>query len=213
MILDGFKKWLMTKMHGVHAERGAFANRHCRFEKPIALQGNAIVLNTKIGRYSYVAHNSWIANAEIGRFCSIGPKVMIGPGKHPIDRISTSPIFYSPNKQCGESWVDVGSFVENDKTILGSDVWIGAGAIILDGSRIGHGAMIAAGAVVNGEVPPYAICGGIPAKLIRYRFEETVIKELLALQWWGRDISWIKNNYKLFNSVKNLGVLGQLLHE
>lgn len=210
MILDSFKKWLINKRHGIFVERGAFTNRHCKFEKPVALQGNTIVMSSQFGRYSYVAHNSWIAHAEIGRFCSIGPRVMIGPGKHPIDRVSTSPIFYSPYAQCGEHWVDEGTFKENERTIIGSDVWIGAGAIILDGVKVGHGAMVAAGAVVISDVPPYAIYGGVPGKLIRYRFDERIINELLQFQWWNMNVSWIKKNYQLFVSINNLEMLMKL---
>jgi tetrahydrodipicolinate N-succinyltransferase len=75
---------------------------------------------------------------------------------------------------------------------------------LIDGVTIGDGAIIGAGAVVTKDVPPYAIVGGIPARLIKYRFEPDEIEFLLKLKWWDKDLEWIKNNSKLFNNIKKL---------
>lgn len=90
------------------------------------------------------------------------------------------------------------------KVVIGNDVWIGAYAKIVEGVRIGDGAVIAAGAVVTKDVPPYAIVGGVPAKIIKYRFEEKQIKQLLELKWWNKDIAWLKTHAEKFRDVQEL---------
>ena len=85
---------------------------------------------------------------------------------------------------------------------IGNDVWIGAESLLMDGVAIGNGAIVAARSVVTKHVPPYAIVGGIPAKLIRYRFDEEEIELLEESRWWNRDLSWIKKHISLFHDVK-----------
>lgn len=138
-----------------------------------------------LGEFTYVA-GAKIARAKIGAFCSIGPNVTIGGlGAHPVHWISTHPAFFSTRMQAGATFAQVDKFEELKWVEVGSDVWIGANATILDGVRIGHGAIVAAGAVVTKDVPPYAIVGGVSAKLIRYRFNPEVIDSLLEWQWWN----------------------------
>ena len=145
----------------------------------------AKIYASKIGRHTYVS-SARIANTEIGAFCSIGPDVNIGGlGAHPTRWISTHPAFYSTRKQSGISFTKIDMFDELKPNKIGNDVWIGARALILDGVTIGDGAIVAAGAVVTKDVPPYAIVGGVPAKLIRTRFEPPVIEALLKWQWWN----------------------------
>jgi tetrahydrodipicolinate N-succinyltransferase len=85
---------------------------------------------------------------------------------------------------------------------IGNDVWIGNNVLIMDGVKIGDGAIIGAGAVVIKDVPPYAIVGGVPARLIRYRFNEEQRKFLLEFQWWAKDLQWIRENYIIFSSIE-----------
>lgn len=142
------------------------------------------ICDSQIGRHTYVV-NARIVRAQIGAFCSIGPDVNVGGlGNHPIKWISTHPAFYSILKQSGKTFVTSDLFDELKPNKIGNDVWIGASALILDGISIGDGAIVAAGAVVTKDVPPYAIVGGVPAKVIRYRFSEEVIASLLEWQWW-----------------------------
>jgi acetyltransferase-like isoleucine patch superfamily enzyme len=137
---------------------------------------------------TYVAESSRIGFADIGAFSSIGPNVLLGGlGCHPVDRLSTHPAFYSSRLQAGDTFSQNDTFEELPRVTVGSDVWIGAGSIVLDGVNIGDGAIIAAGAVVNKDVPPYAIVGGVPAKLIRYRFNQETIDALLEWRWWDLD--------------------------
>lgn len=151
----------------------------------VQLQRRSCVTDVNIGRYTYVGRNAYLNLATIGAFSSIGPAVLLGLGEHPIDFTSTSPAFYSTRRQCGETFAPADVFPERRPIIVGNDVWIGARAFIRDGVTIGDGAIVAAGAVVTRDVPPYAIVGGTPAKLIRLRFDESVIARLLAIAWWN----------------------------
>jgi acetyltransferase-like isoleucine patch superfamily enzyme len=143
--------------------------------------------NVSIDSFTYIGRNSYITNTNIAKFCSIGPNFCSSPGIHPINGISTSPIFYSNNPPVGRHISSKNNFVESKKVTIGNDVYIGANVTILDGITIGDGAIIGAGAVVTKNVEPYAIVGGVPAKLIKYRFEKEIINKLLKVQWWDFD--------------------------
>ena len=109
----------------------------------------------------------------------------IGLGGHPLNLISTNSIFYSENKTAiRNDWRCKISFNEHKPTKIGNDVWIGEFVTIVGGVNIGDGAVIATKSVVTKDVPPYAIVGGIPAKVIKYRFDEETIGALLQSKWW-----------------------------
>ena len=153
-------------------------------ESDVIFYNNGNFHDLIIGRYTYISTHATMSMVSVGRFCSIGPQFMCGLGDHPTDFASTSPIFFSLARQCGFSFAEQNLFEERKRIDIGHDVWIGARVFIRDGVRIGNGAIIAAGAVVVKDVPPYAIVGGVTAKLIRYRFPDEIIAELLKLQWW-----------------------------
>ncbi len=155
--------------------------------------------NVEIGKYSYVSSFTKIyENTIIGAFCSIGPNCMIGPGNHDYKKLSTHPILY--DKKWNNSLSKTIN-INNKKTIIENDVWIGCNAVILNGVRIGTGAVIGAGTIVTKDVPPYAIVVGNPGKVIKYRFSNDIIEELLDSNWWEKEINEIldydKENIKL----------------
>ena len=133
--------------------------------------------DTIIGNYNFIGRFTTITNAKIGNYCSIAPFVTIGPGEHDLNSVSTSERInaYKENRKsliCGD-------------IIIGNDVWIGTNVVVLRNVHVGDGAVLAAGAVVNKDVPPYAIVGGVPARIIRYRNmleNEKLIKEI---NWWN----------------------------
>ena len=138
----------------------------------------------------------------IGNFCSIARDVAMQEYNHRIDRLST----YNVEKNIfeGKSKDDT---ISKGAIRIGNDVWIGTKSVILSGITIGHGAIVAAGSVVTKNVPPYAIVGGNPAKVIRYRFSSEVVDELLRIQWWNWPIEKIKANRAVFSSDLDLATL------
>ena len=146
------------------------------------------VIRSHIGRFSYVNYDSVVTNTQVGRYTCIGPASWVGGlGKHPIDRKSTHRMFYSNGNKAWSGFCYAENYIESVRTSVGNDVWIGARCIVMDGVTIGDGAIIAAGAVVTADVAPYTIVGGIPAREIRKRFNQTTIKSLLSEQWWDKD--------------------------
>ncbi|WP_227699043.1 CatB-related O-acetyltransferase [Spirosoma radiotolerans] len=128
-----------------------------------------------------------MANTDIGKFCSIGPNVVSGMGIHPTNGISTHPAFYSSKKKSKITYCH-STFVEEHRPVhIGNDVFIGANVTILDGVKIGDGAVIGAGSVVSKDIPPYAIAVGCPIKIIKYRFPENIIDDLMSIKWWNQE--------------------------
>lgn len=142
------------------------------------------VSDSTIGDYTYISKYSHISLTEIGKFCSIGPNFLCGWGIHPLNGISTSPMFYSTMMQNGISLSTVDKIVERKLIRIGNDVFIGANVTILDGVTVGDGAVIGAGAVVSKDIPPYAVAVGNPIQIKRYRFDENTIAKLLGIRWW-----------------------------
>ncbi len=168
------------------------------------------LINVDMDDFTYVANNTSISRTSIGKYTSIGDNCKIGLGKHPSSiYVSTHPIFYSTLNFSKISFSNKKYFNEFDKIMVGNDVWIGTGVIILDGVHVHDGAIIAAGSVVTKDVPPYAIVGGVPAKLIKYRFNQEEINRLLKLKWWDMDIQYLKDNFKKFHNIKNKEILSE----
>ncbi len=176
------------------------------FESYNSIGRNTTFIFSSIGIGSYIGSDCFFSRTIVGKYCSLGNEIKIVLGKHPSsDWISTHPSFFSTSNQAGFTFVSEQVYCElpicknSDKyLIIGNDVWIGSRATLLGGITIGDGAIIAAGAVVVNNVPPYAIVGGVPAKIIKYRFTQPFINQLLDFQWWNKPFEWVQQKSLFF---------------
>jgi acetyltransferase-like isoleucine patch superfamily enzyme len=181
----------MTQLNNVVFGKNNFTGNH------------TVLANVVMGDFSYVGHNSVILEATIGSFCSLAHNILVAPGKHPTDTfVSTHPSLYSNPTNCPKNFFNKDYHNPYRQVTIGNDVWIGSNVVVCDGVKIGDGAVIAAGAVVVKDVEPYNIVGGVPAKLIKKRFENDEIKILLESHWWDKDLEWIEKNANLFLNIK-----------
>jgi len=184
-------------------KQNSIKKTNCFFEEGVKISDNISLKNVSIGKYTYVSSKTSINLASIGKYCSIGHNVKIGIGLHPSKTmVSSHPAFFSTKNEAGIFYADKNYFKDRNKIIIGNDVWVGDNVIIKDGVKIGDGAIIGVGAVVVKDVASYSIAGGVPAKLIKYRFEEDEIKFLEEFKWWNKPDEWIKENWKDFLDIK-----------
>lgn len=149
-----------------------------------------------------------INSIRIGKFCSIARNVTFQEYNHSVDHLSTSMINSTIFSR--ESICDISS---KGDIVIGNDVWIGAHTVILSGVVLGDGIVVAANSVVTKSFPPYAIIGGCPAKIIKFRFPENIINILLKLRWWDRGLKWIKSHETIFNTSVDFNLLKQLVED
>ena len=161
------------------------------------------IVESSINRYSYIGNECSVIHSEIGSFSSIADNCYIGGASHPIEWISTSPVFHE-GKNIMRTNFSEHEFNPYKKTVIGNDVWIGSNCLIKSGIKIGDGSIVGMGSVVTKDVPPYTIIAGNPAIIIRKRFEDEVIKELLDIKWWNWNEDIIRKNAKLFQNPKVL---------
>nr|WP_315184826.1 CatB-related O-acetyltransferase [uncultured Flavobacterium sp.] len=184
--------------------------KNTKFGNCVFLGENVSIVDSSINDYTYINSNSKIRNTTIGKFCSIGPNVQIILGKHPSTFISSHPMFYANNKPF-KTFSDKTYIEEYDHVKIGHDVWIAEGVLIPGGISIGNGAIITARSVVTKDVAPYSIVGGIPAKLIKYRFDEQTINLINSSGWWEWEEIKLRKNFRLFHDanefVKYLSML------
>ena len=160
------------------------------------------ISDAEIGDYTYISQNAYISMTKIGKFCSIGPGLVCGWGIHPINGLSTHPMFYSTLRQNGMTLSAVDKVVERKPITIGNDVFIGANVTILDGVTIGDGAVIGAGAVVSKDIPSYAVAVGCPIQIVKYRFNSEQIEALRKIEWWDFDDDKLKEVERLFFEVE-----------
>ena len=177
----------------------ALIDNKSQFHPTVIIYRNTKVISSKIDAFTYIAPGSELLYANIGKFCSIGRECFIGLPMHSIQNISSSPIFTSKHNAIQHNWTDKDSYREFKQVNLGNDVWIGNRATIMGGITIGDGAVIGTGAIVTNDVPEYAIVAGIPARVIKYRFNESVINKLLEIKWWNLPEQFLKANIHAFN--------------
>lgn len=168
----------------------------------------ASIKNSEIGFGSYLSDRTKLDNVKIGKYSAIGPDVALVKGKHPSHNfVSIHPAFYSIGgivqpQYAEEQFFSEHSYVEGGRSvIMGNDVWIGAGAKIMEGIHIADGTIVGAGALVTRDTKPYSIVVGVPAKAISYRFKKEDIDFLLSIKWWEQDENWIRNHARYFNDI------------
>jgi len=204
-----FNRTIKTEKGGAFLGRKVSFDSLTQFEGGNRISSRTSLSNCFIGYGTNIGNSSCFVNCKIGRYTSIGARVIIIRGKHPLSYVSTHPAFYSLKKQVGFTYVTEQKFEEFEvpkyddvyATSIGNDVWIGSDVKLLEGVNVGNGAVIAAGAVVCKDIEPYSVYGGVPAKLIKYRFSQSVIDKLQSLEWWNKSESWIKDNADSFDNI------------
>ena len=176
---------------------------HCSIDKTSRVDAECTLAKVVMGRYSYIGAKTRITDAEIGNFVSIGSNCGIGGGVHPTDMVSTSPAFLQGRNILGVNFADI-PYEPSKRVVIGNDVWIGEGVIIMSGVKIGDGAVIGAHAVVTHDVEPYDIVAGVPAKIIRKRFDETTVEKFLRIKWWNWADEKLEKYGKYFDDPERL---------
>lgn len=190
----------LSKCKNLFSRSIAFSARveYSQVSKKAKVWGGCKLFHSSIGDYSYIGQNARLIHAHVGKFCSLAGDGAYGMGRHSLDYISSSSIFTSKRNGTRIKWTDKSTYEEYKEIHIGNDVWVGTRVLIMGGVNIGNGAVVAAGAVVTKDVPPYAIVGGVPARVIKYRFPENVIQKLEASKWWTLDDETLRNNIELF---------------
>ncbi|RYD23723.1 MAG: CatB-related O-acetyltransferase [Verrucomicrobiaceae bacterium] len=167
-----------------------------------------IFMGVPVGRLSYGFKRFsglQLAGIEsIGRFCSIADDVSVAGMHHPLDWVSTNPFLYYQDRGIIDQRRKLPKKTRerNRKIVIGNDVWIGEGVRILRPATLGHGSVIAAGSVVTKDVPPFAIVGGVPAKVLKWRIAENLIPKMLEIAWWDWDLETIKARHGDFYQLE-----------
>lgn len=188
-------------------------------EAPVSLNSAAFAAQCSVGFLSYVGMGSRVTASAIGRYCALAPNVEVGPAEHPTDWFSIHPFQYNGTRQFSgtEDYArlvgDLKFMGNSTSTSIGNDVWIGDGAYVKRGVVIGNGAIVAARAVVTRDVPPYSIVAGVPAKVIKMRFADSLIEKFMALRWWEFDISPIKDRLPFNDPAASLEVVEKAITE
>lgn len=181
----------------------AFWSKDSTFTKTTILCRGCSLDSSHIGKYSRVQINAKMGYTTMGNFSAVGRDSVFGPGQHPTYFLTTNSIFYKRgNWGFRDEWCKEIDFEENARINIGNDVWIGRHAMVMNGVTIGDGAIVAAGAIVTKDIPPYAIAGGIPAKVIKYRFSPEIIERLLEIKWWNlpdEEITRVKDIFHIPN--------------
>lgn len=177
--------------------------RNSKISNKAAILGGGRIYNCQINDYSYLGRMCFIVNCEVGKFCSIADNVTVGMAEHPINWLSTSPVFGKGNNILKENFSNH-QLPLAKKTVIENDVWIGMNVSIKQGVKIGNGAIIGTASVVTKDVPAYSIVAGVPARVIRYRFSDEIINELEQIKWWNLDIAEIKHIAAFSNDIEKV---------
>ena len=205
------KNYIISRKFNIFLPGGVIVTSETQLEEKVTINNKCDISGSYIGFGTYIASNSRLIRAKIGKFCSIGQNVQTRFGRHPARKfVSTHPAFFSKNKQAGFSLVQQQKFkdhifvgsAEEYFVDIGNDVWIGDDVKIMDGVKIGDGAIVGLGSVVTKNIEPYSINAGSPARQIGQRFTEEQKKFLIDFKWWDQDFNWIKDNSEIFDDVE-----------
>jgi phosphonate metabolism protein (transferase hexapeptide repeat family) len=166
---------------------------------------NTKILESTVGDYTYDAGDVMIVYTDVGKFCSIASHTRINPGNHPKWRVTQHHFTYR-RAQFGFGDKDDDEFFNwrrEHRCSIGNDVWLGHGTTIMPGVKIGHGAIVGSGAVVTKDIGPYEIAVGVPAKVIKKRFDDQTIAKLLEIRWWDWERARLEER---FDDLFDMGV-------
>lgn len=196
---DGALRFLEPepRLHGTARLKG------CRIGRYAEVGERVILRDVVVGDFTYFERHGEAIHADIGRFCSIAANVRINALDHPTERPLSHKITYRPNEYFRWQPLDANWRQKraDKRVIIGHDVWIGHGAVVLPGVRIGNGAVIGANAVVAKNVPPYTVVGGVPAHPIRRRFSEEIAERLERLALWDWPLE------RLYDAISDMQTL------
>ena len=171
-----------------------------KIHKTSRISNGSSVISCNIDKYSYVGDYTYMSNVDVGKFTSVSSFCAIGGGNHTMDWVSTSPVFNSYRSILRYHFSNH-EFNPHKTTYIGNDVWIGAHVLIKSGVKISDGAVIGMGSVVTKDIGPYEIWAGNPARMIRKRFTDDVIEQLLQTKWWDLGDKKIKYYAQSMNDV------------
>lgn len=202
-----------------------FKTENCSIDQSATVGQMSVLINSMLGemcmvgnfskmayssmdRLSYIGDSTVVINTNIGKFCSISWGVTLGPEEHDYTRLTSHSFLYSLKSFSLTPHKHYSPFEKECK--IGNDVWIGCNSTVLRGVVVGDGAVIGANALVTKDVPPYAIVVGSPAKILKYRFEKSIIEELMNLQWWNLPIEVISAHTELFAEHPSLESISKI---
>lgn len=194
---------LNSKLFGNNSVGDFSTIRQSQLGNHVSIQRNCDIMRCKVDDYSIIEKNAVIHDAVIGKFCEISWHCSIGGDNHNY-KLPTIHHWYwnktfgfeeDPNAIGGQNFRNK---IYSEECEIGNDVWIGSGVTVNRKVHVGNGAILASGTVVTKDVPDYAIVGGVPGRVIKYRFEKDTIKRLLAIEWWNWPHEVLKENRHLF---------------
>lgn len=183
-------------IHRTASVRASTFGRYCE------VGARTKVAESSFGDYSYVVNDSDIIYATVGKFCSIAAHTRINPGNHPLERVALSHFTYrSSAYDMGPDDAAFFDWRRSFRCVMGNDVWIGHGAIVLPGVKLGNGAAVGAGTVVTKDVPAFAIVVGNPGRVLRYRFAPEIIAALERIAWWDWEHEQLRQGMQDFRHM------------
>lgn len=209
---------IFSKLFGDNSIGDFSTIRNSEMGKHTIVQRYCDILRVKVDDYSVIEKNTVIHDAVIGKFCEISWHCSIGGDNHNYKLPSIHHWYWNKDFGFEQDSNAIGgknfkNKIESEECVIGNDVWIGSGVTVNRKVHVGNGAILGSGSVITKDVPDYAIVGGVPARVIKYRFDEDTIKRLLSVEWWNWPYDVLKVNRHLFEveiSEDNLQKMEQI---